>query len=105
MENTIVHLATKDLSGKYQYANPAFIQPMALGIRKQGRTTSSYRNPLPVLLDHDLEAMRTGKVNGCTGVPNKILAVHQVLRDEIGRPNLIINESEDITEWKAADSN
>ena len=110
MENTIVHLATKDLSGKYQYANPAFIQAYGLG-----DTEIEGKNDFELFPEsfagacwtNDLEAMRTGKVivaeHTLPGSPDKVFkTVHQVLRDENGHPNLIINESEDITEWKAA---
>ncbi|EWC42309.1 hypothetical protein B597_004820 [Stutzerimonas stutzeri KOS6] len=111
MANTIVLLSMKDLSGNYTFANPAFLESFGLVDGKvEGRNDFELfpESFATASWSCDLEALREKRVvvseHVLPGAQERVFRfVHQVLRDEHGRPNLIINEAEDITAHKISE--
>lgn len=111
MDNTIVLLSMKDLAGKFTFANPAFRKAFGL-VDQQVEGKSDFELfPESFAADawaRDLEALKGGEVvvaeHVLPGKPDRIFrVVHQVLRDESGRPGFIINEAEDVTAFKQSE--
>jgi two-component system CheB/CheR fusion protein len=112
MENTHIMLALKDLSGRYTFANPQFLN--TFGLKQQDLIG---KNPFEVFPEafagsvwtRDLEALRYQTVVQAEhalandGIQKIFSTVHQVLRDEEGHPQLILTEAEDITQRKLAE--
>lgn len=112
MENTTVLLAMKDMTGRYLFANQRFLQAFEIDPEDYiGKSDfelfpSSFASSL---WSQDLVAMRA---EGIVDTEHQILVnrrnhiyrtVHQVLRSVKGHPEVIINESEDITRRKEAE--
>lgn len=113
MENSTVLMALKDLNGRYVFANPQFLTTFDVSLEALvGHTPfelfpESYASSLWA---SDLEALRYQRIVKSEHVlaTSKediriFSAVHQVLRDDQGHPNLILIESEDITSRKQAE--
>lgn len=108
MDNTIVLLSMKDLSGKFVFANPSFVDAFGLEEGLVEGKSDFELFPESFAADSwskDLEALRKGAPmvaeHVLPGQPDRVFrVVHQVLRDDQGRPELIINEAEDVTEFK-----
>ncbi|WP_083651483.1 EAL domain-containing protein [Vreelandella massiliensis] len=112
MENTRILLALKDLSGRYTFANPQFLN--TFGLKEQDLIG---KNPFEVFPEafagsvwtRDLEALRYQTIVQAEhaladdGIQKIFSTVHQVLRDEEGHPQLILTEAEDITQRKLAE--
>ncbi|MCP4595489.1 EAL domain-containing protein [Neptuniibacter sp.] len=112
MENTYILIATKDLSGRYLFANDAFLN--SLNIQDIDYEMKTDFDLFPgsfagQIWSNDLRAIRElGIVESessllVDGKVRVFRTVHQVLRDHNGTPNMIITESEDITTRKQAE--
>lgn len=112
MENTTVLMTMKDMSGRYLYANPSFISTLALDGDYIGKSDFDlFPDAFAAdLWSADLEALRRGII---IEKEHKLVldqqsrffkSVHQVLQDDQGGAPVIINESEEITQRKNAES-
>lgn len=112
MENTTVLMAMKDLNGRYLFANRRFLESFNL-------TENDYigKNDFELfpgtfagsMWACDLEAIRTGMVKDqehtfeLAGRKQVYKTVHQVLRNSVGHPEVIITESENVTRRRHAE--
>ena len=112
MENTTVLMTMKDMSGRYLYANTSFLETLNLDADYKGKSDFDlFPNTFAgELWSADLESLRRGVIieqehtlvlNGST---RYFRCVHQVLHDSAGGSPVIINESEEITQRKNAES-
>ena len=112
MDNTTILLSMKDLSGRYAFANPRFLEVFGFAEDQVLGKTDFELFPesfAASLWTRDLEAMRFGKPltqehvhRGDSNSKQIFKVVHQLLRDEHQRPQVIINEAEDISVAKQA---
>ncbi|WP_151670728.1 EAL domain-containing protein [Nitrincola schmidtii] len=112
MENTTVLMAMKDLNGRYLFANRRFLEAFNLSLDDYiGKNDfelfpNSFAGSLWAC---DLEAIRTGLVKEqehtfeLKGRKQIYKTVHQVLRNSIGQPEVIITESENVTRRRHAE--
>lgn len=111
MENTTVLLAMKDMAGRYLFANQRFLEAFSIdaaGYMGKSDFDLFGRDFAGSLWSKDLEALRSEQVidteHQLKGQRKRTYrTVHQVLKDSEGRPEVIINETEDITRRKEAE--
>lgn len=112
MENTYILIATKDLNGRYLFANDAFLKSFDLrGLDYEMKTdfdifpdsfaAQIWANDLKAIRELEIIESETNLV--VDGRGRVFRTLHQVLRDHNGKPNMIITESEDITVRKNAE--
>lgn len=112
MENTTVLISMKDLSGKYLYANETFLNTFKIDADRY-EMQNDY-DLLPVNLASQVWAGDLNAIRDLSVVESEhnvliheevhiFKSRHQVLTDSRGKPNLLLNELEDITTRKQAE--
>ncbi len=112
MENTTILMAMKDLTGRYLFANKRFIEAFDLDADQYiGKNDfelfpNTYAGSIWAC---DLEAIRTDSVIEhehtleLNNSKNIYKTVHQVLKNSAGHPEVIITETENVTQRRHAE--